>query len=487
MSPAGREDGLDLTGAEAEELLHPAAELAIEIARTNARGQPPLEVPGRLRPFLGFAKLTNRALATARRVVEEDSEFRSHVARAVDMPNAERTLGRAGILWLSRPDGWEAELGALVAEARSAAAARAEDVEERSAQRRLRHAEEARDRAERGADDARRSAEAARADLQEERRLRRSAEEVAQRAARHASSVEEQLAAARRAADQSAAQLAERAEAHAATTAALAEADAERRDLRAQVDRLRTIAERTVATPATPPPSAQAQEPAVAADQRGLADAVTAASAAAAALGAALSQAAAALEPRSAPRPTMEVAEAPPAAPHARRPATPPRWNRRRRRGPPRRPAPLPPFVHDDSTEAAEHLVRLPGVTLLVDGYNATISTWPELPLPEQRRRLVDALAELAARTGASPEVVFDGAEVAPEHRAPVPLRSLVNVSFTSPDVEADDELIARARARRLPVVVASNDRRVREGARAAGANVLGIDQLLAALRRQGA
>jgi len=144
---------------------------------------------------------------------------------------------------------------------------------------------------------------------------------------------------------------------------------------------------------------------------------------------------------------------------------------------------PLPPLVHDDSPEAAEYLVNLPGVAVLVDGYNATLSRWPGLPLPEQRVRLADALAEMAARTGARPEVVFDGTEVV-DRTMCGPARSLVKVTFTAADVEADDVLIARARSRALPVVVASDDRRVRDGARDAGANVLGIEQLLSALRR---
>ena len=39
-------------------------------------------------------------------------------------------------------------------------------------------------------------------------------------------------------------------------------------------------------------------------------------------------------------------------------------------------------------------------MVLLVDGYNVTMQAWPDVPIPEQRRRLVDALAGLAARTG---------------------------------------------------------------------------------------
>lgn len=475
----------DLRGAEADELLRPAAELAIEVARAGARLQPPLDVPSRLRPLLSHAKVTRPALAAARRVVDEDAGFRSQVARAVEVPGAEATVGRAGILWLGRPEGWEAELEELVQVARRAAATKAEDAEERSAQRRLRHAEEARDRAERVADDARRSAEAARAELQEERRLRRVADEAAQRAARHASSLEEQLAAAKREAEAAARSIAERADAQAATAAALAAAEAELRGLRAEADDLRSALARhaTHLGPAEPPATVA---DAVGADPRILGDAVAAASTAAAALSAALGRAAAALGPDIGTGRHKASPEAVPPANSAPRPRTPPRWVRRQPRGTRRRPAPLPPMVHDDSPEAAQHLVALPGVALLVDGYNATLSTWPGLPLPEQRLRLIDALAELSARTGARPEVVFDGVDALPEAATTRVLRSRVKVSFTAAEVEADDVLIARAQSLPLPVVVASDDRRVREGARAAGANVLGIEQLLAALRRQG-
>ena len=106
----------------------------------------------------------------------------------------------------------------------------------------------------------------------------------------------------------------------------------------------------------------------------------------------------------------------------------------------------------------------------------------------QQRRRLVDALAELAARTGAEVEVVFDGAEGAGPAPVPSAGRRAVRVRFSAPDVEADDVVIERAGAipADRPVVVASSDRRVQDGARARGANVLGADQLMALLRGGG-
>ena len=472
-------EGPDLSGAEADELLRPAAELAIEIAQAATRQQPPLDVPRGLRPLLGHARLTRAALATARRVVEADPEFRSRVAAAAESPGAESALGRAGALWLRRPDGWEAELGALVQQARAAAAAEDERALERTAQRRLRHAEEARERAERAADEARRGTEAARAELQEERRLRRNAEERSSQAARHTASLDEQLASARRRAEAASEEAAALAEAEAAMSAVLAAAEGELGELRAEVAALRaalTEHQASAQAPAAPPTEAGGG-----ADLRDLGEAVADASAAAVALGAALGRAAAALADGTA----AEGGRPPPSRRDGTTKAVAATSTHPRSRAQ-RRPARLPPFVLDDSPEAAEHLVGLPNVAVLVDGYNATLSTWPDLPLPEQRVRLVDALSELAARTGARTEVVFDGAEVAIGSPAVSAVRSLVKVSFTAPGVEADDVIIARARALPLPVVVASNDRRVREGASAAGANVLGIEQLLIALRRRG-
>jgi predicted RNA-binding protein with PIN domain len=152
---------------------------------------------------------------------------------------------------------------------------------------------------------------------------------------------------------------------------------------------------------------------------------------------------------------------------------------------PGRRPIPLPPGLLEEAPESAEHLVRTNGVVLVVDGYNVSHACWPELAIAEQRRRLVDALSELAARTGADVEVVFDGGE----HDQPAPpgaTRQLVKTRFSPPGTEADDvilEMVERYPAHR-PVVVATSDRRVRDGVRQRGANVISAGQLLKVLRR---
>jgi len=422
--------GPDLTGTEAEKLLRPAAELAIEVAQVVA-SQQPADVPRSLRPLLGHARVTKAAVTTARKVIESDPVFRGRVAATAEIYGGDAAIGRAGVLWLSRPDGWEDELGELVEQARAESAEKDELALERSAQRRLRHAEEARERSDRAAEKAGKSAEAARLDLQEERRLRRAAEEAVAKARAHAASLDEQLASARRRADAASERIT-------------------RQD-----------------------------------DHEAVVEAVAAASSAALALGAALDRAAALLATGAAP--LGEVPPEPGEGTGELQPQLLARPRRGRKQPARRRPAPLPPFVLEDSPEAAEHLVNLPKVTVLVDGYNATLSAWPQLALSEQRLRLIDALEELAARTGASPEVVFDGAEVGPYPQPLGAVRSRVKVRFTAADVEADDVLIARASGAPLPVVVASNDRRVRKGARLAGANVLGVDQLLAVLRRRRA
>ena len=141
--------------------------------------------------------------------------------------------------------------------------------------------------------------------------------------------------------------------------------------------------------------------------------------------------------------------------------------------------------MFDDTVEAAEHLLRTPGAVLVVDGYNVTMEGWPELRAADQRRRLVVALSDLAARTATRVELVFDGAEVEPLS-VPSPARQLVRVRFSDPGVEADDvviDLVASIPAA-TAVIVASSDNRVRDGSRRRGANLLHARQLVAVLRR---
>jgi predicted RNA-binding protein with PIN domain len=124
----------------------------------------------------------------------------------------------------------------------------------------------------------------------------------------------------------------------------------------------------------------------------------------------------------------------------------------------------------DDDPALLSDLLALPQVHLVVDGYNLTKGAYGDLPLLDQRSRLVGGLAGLHARTGAEVTVVFDGAAV--QGRVAVPHGRGVRVRFSEPGRTADD--LVRALVRAEPpgrvVVVVSTDREVADGVRAAGA-----------------
>jgi predicted RNA-binding protein with PIN domain len=149
-------------------------------------------------------------------------------------------------------------------------------------------------------------------------------------------------------------------------------------------------------------------------------------------------------------------------------------------------PVGLPPAVFDDSPAAADHLVRVGGVLVLVDGYNVAMHARPGGDLVGQRQWLLDAANALAARTGAEVHLVFDGAGGRTTAPAQGPRRAVVHVRYTATGHEADDELLgllADAPPGR-PVVMVSSDHRVASGAIAVGANVLSASTFVALLRR---
>lgn len=445
-----------MADADSDGLLRPALEAAVVVAREGEEETPAVPAPTSLRPFLRFAKLPSRALAMTRRALEGDEEFRARVADSV----SEADVGRAGWLYLTRPDGWEEQLAGLVEGAETVAREQADRRAEHDARRRLAAVQEAARKAEEVAGAARAEAAESAAALAEERRARQAAVETAAATARR---IEELVT--------------ERDELRASLTAAAA--DVERlqarvagleKDLRAATAAAAPAAvSAAVPAPPAPPPPVLPRPPAP------VVPALEEAAEAALRLAETLHAAVAALAP-----PALAPAVAPPAPPPApsvrKAPARPTAL---------RQPAPLPPAMFDDSLEAAEHLVRVSGMVLIVDGYNVSKWGWPELALPEQRRRLVDALAELAARTGLDARVVFDGADTALPGVVPTTARS-VRVSFSPPGVEADDvviDLVAQLPLNR-PVLVASNDRRVRQGASRHGANVISTEQLIGVLRR---
>lgn len=466
----------DLPLSALDGLLRPALEVALIVGRRGEAEEPPLSVPRGLRPFLRFTRLPDRALTATRRVLDDDDEFRSAVRDAT----SEDVVGRAGWLFLDRPSGWEEELAELAAAVAEAAGEARGARTERETSRRLAAVEESLRGAE--AELGRRVAELAevKQQLATERRARRRAESETGRLRKRVAGLESDLDEGRRqAADgrDAAAELQD-------VQQRFAELEAEHRRAQEQVLQLEQEQSAAGGGGGSPPPGAVPDGSSLPGDQvvdvEALADAVTAT---VSTLADALAVAARQLAPFASSAPPSSTAPAPapapPAPPSARASAAPPR--------PVPQPVELPPGVWDDSVEAADHLMRVEGVLVVVDGYNVTKLARPELPLPEQRRWLADAAAELAARTGARLELVFDGAGQGASAPADRERRARVQMRYSPDGVEADDVVIGLVAelAGAHPVVVASDDRRVQEGSRRGGANVITVSQLLAVLRRR--
>jgi predicted RNA-binding protein with PIN domain len=481
-------------------VIRPAVESAIAVARAGLTADPVVPPPPGLRPYLQFARQRPKSLAAIARVVDADAEFRTRVAEAVD----EEQLGRAGWLWLTRPDGWEDELAALEAESDARAVEANELREDRAAVRKLAAAEAAAARAETEAAAHLGQLDIVRADLAEAR-----AEALAA-----ASRVDEleaalgELAAERvtvvRKLKEVEARLVERGTEVNALRARVRGLEAELRAGRGAGGAPEEAVAGGDAAPeeavagVTPGGGDAADRAASSGDPALVAGEVARAADGARALADALGALAGLLDvaggpaggPDAAPGPPADV-PTPPARPDTSgtpdasgTPKTSVTSDATPQPAPARRvPMRLPGGVFDDSAEAADHLLRTPGAVLVVDGYNVTMTGWPGEPAAEQRQRLLAAVSDLAHRTATHVELVFDGAEV---DSAPVPatVRRLVRTRFSPPDVEADDviiDLVGRIPAT-TPVVVASSDNRVREGARRAGANVVHARQLLAVL-----
>lgn len=407
-----------------ETLVKQALEIALFVAARADEYDPPVEPPRYLLPFTNFRKPVKRALSAAYRALEEDDEFRRRVAEDLDVED----VGRASWLFLHRPDGWDEELTAIEADMQERRGEAKQAVEEQRAARRLREVE---------------------ADLE---RVRAELAEAQGSLARERE--QRSAAAGREAALQAAVEGAEGARREASARAE--EADVARRRAEAELMALRAELDET----------RRALALAETVDVEWVRHALTEARAA-------MSTASAALDGAFASVPAPAVAPPPP--PRRDRRASPPA----------RQPVRLPGGVLDDSTEAAEHLVRAPRAVLLVDGYNATHWAWEGIPISEQRDRLVAAACELHVRTGVDVNIVFDGEGHELTETSPTPGQP-VRLTFTAAEVEADDVVIERARTlpTAVPVIVASNDNRVRDACARAGANLLTVEQLMAVLRR---
>lgn len=401
-----------------------ALECALVVAANGPDYDPPVEVPRSLRQFTSFKKRVPIALTAAFRALDEDDEFRRRVAEDL----TEEDLGRASFLFLNRPEGWEEELSALEADRFGRRVEKEAAREEQRAARRLREVE---------------------ADLQKARSQLAELQAAAAGDREHRRSAAKAEAAARDALEHQKRGAAE-------LERALERAGRERDEAISAAarlgDELAALRDRIERTPTVDVDLVKGSLASAASAVRSAADAIEAAS-------------------RSLPQPAASREGQRPKEPSPRRPR--------------REPLRLPGGVVDDSREAAEHLVRVPGVVLIVDGYNATHQIWEQRPIGEQRDRLVSALVELHARTGVDARVVFDGEE-ASLRDLPVRPGEPVRVTFSAEGVEADDVVIERVEQLPVstPVLVATNDNRVRDACAKAGANLLTVEQLLAVLRR---
>lgn len=476
--------------------LRPALQLALEVA-SGATGP----LPGRVRSLVRARRLPPNWQVTMRQALEDDDTFRTGVAARAD----EEQLGRLAWLWITRPEGWAEQLDDLV---RRAVEADEHDREMRAAADRIVDLEDelarllSETRSERAAtaEEHDRTVAVLSDRLRQARAAQRERAAEADAAREQVETLERDNAALRDRIDHLQAligglrdELAEAGRARQAAARALEEAAADRSALERRYARL---------------------EAGAADARRSAGAAVARAAGAARQLGEALAEAAASLggagpDPVPGPAPaaaqTGDRGAADPGHPPAGGPAGPeaavpppvpgpstlPAGTRRRapaRPGPGRRrPLPLPPAVFDDSPEAAEYLVRVPGAQLIVDGYNVTFTSWTGDDLPALRHRLVSALSELAVRVKHRIIVVFDGTEAGGRVAAPPVARPWLRVLFSASSVEADHVIVEAVKELRpaTPVVVVTNDRQVRSDVHDLGANVLSVEQLLRVLGRQ--
>lgn len=470
-------------------LIRPALVHAVAVARTGLAADPPEPPPEGLRRVLGFRRLQTAALETVRRILDSDDEFRRRVVQEAD----EASLGRLAWLWLTRPEGSAGELAEL------AASSGRDETDDGGAgrevarlRRALNGAEESARRHEASADQALQAGRRARADLAKARAQRTEAERDAAAARTEAgrSSVERDAALRDREAMATEVErlTVERdiarhalhdAETELAVERTARHPSAGRAGESGQALKRGGASKRGGARPG--PRGDRAADRRSSTEVASLADRVLDAASTAAELSRTLAEIGGEISgeisgeagsARGRPQTAPDGEKAP-----GRRSA---RLARPRRR----EPAAMPPGVWDDAPEAAAHLVRLPGAVVLVDGYNVARTAWPGLTPEDERSRLIAALEELHARTGADVTVVFDGVQ----EGAPAPGQGsrTVRVRFTAEGIPADDVVrdLVDDFPRQRPVVVVSSDREVVDGARARGANTVSSRQFLAVLGR---
>lgn len=139
-----------------------------------------------------------------------------------------------------------------------------------------------------------------------------------------------------------------------------------------------------------------------------------------------------------------------------------------------------------DSPILLDRVLALPGLHVIVDGYNVTKTGYGTLSLEAQRARLLKGLGALVARhPGVEVTCVFDGAEARVRPTA-VPTPRGVKVMFSPIGEIADTVIVSLADHEPLgrPVAVVTSDQAVVEAVRRRGAHALPSAVLLGWLER---
>jgi len=395
--------------------LRSAIEYAVVLGDEITKRKLAIAVPRELRAMSGKTRIPTASLGQLRRAIDGDDRFRATLAAGV-LPEL---VDPIGILWLQRPDGWEASVNGLVA----AMVADQADADLRTAVRR-------------------------------EEKRRRAAEQVAVRLRADVVERDASIAALHSDVDELRADVV-KAENEAVTLRAeLVDVRIEARHARdrevAAKAKLDAVSDAPVVSNAGRSESAadgqdrSAEPPGV--DPAAVADVARAARELAGRLEALL--------PSEAPETAARSAA--------------------------RQPLRLPGGVIASSGEAAEFLLRSEAV-VLIDGYNVAKLAWPNRSLDEQRTQLLDALENVARRFTSDITIVFDGASVVGAHATRRRLIRVVwsPEGVIADDVIRDEvRRLPTARA----VVVVTNDAEIVADVKALGANVVPSNALIAVL-----
>lgn len=140
----------------------------------------------------------------------------------------------------------------------------------------------------------------------------------------------------------------------------------------------------------------------------------------------------------------------------------------------------------DDDPATIDEVLAVPGVHLIIDGYNVTKRGYGSLSLHAQRSRLLAGLGALAGRAPESEiTVVFDATAVTSRPVGATAPRG-VRVLFSRSGELADEEIVRLVRAEPpgRPIAVVTSDREVSESCAESGARAVPSAALVARLER---